>query len=53
MTKLSRLRGSEGYAVRDDAGVRGDFLLASTKESLPAVDARRLTHPARGAILFG
>ena len=42
MTELSRLRGSEGYAVRDDAGVRGRFLLAHSKES--ALGAKHMTN---------
>ena len=33
MTELSRLRGSDGYAVRDDAGVWGAFFWQAQKKA--------------------
>ena len=41
MTELSRLRGSEGYADCDDAGVRGRFLFSIQKKASQEVHGGR------------
>ena len=55
MTELSRLRGSEGYAVRDDAGVWGAFFWQAQKKASQrcGCDRRMIKTAAVSRPLFG